>query len=121
MMVPVNWIVWTLTVGQEQPCDRFAQEARSGHPNCPAALCETSVMEDKMRNKRFAVYPRVGVLVLICAASIWTIRGRATTLPTTIADIAGTYGLTKRVMSNGEEIRPPAIVALYTLDHGPHS
>ena len=71
-----------------------------------------------MRNKRFAVYPRVGVLVLICAASIWTIRGRATTLPTTIVDIVGTYELTKRVMSNGKEIRPPAIVALYTLDHG---
>lgn len=71
-----------------------------------------------MRNKRFTVYPRVGVLVLICAVSIWTIRGRATTLPTTIVDIAGTYELTKRVMSNGEEVRPPAITALYTLDHG---
>ena len=72
-----------------------------------------------MSTKRFAVRSSVGVIVLISAASIWAIGGSATTLPTTTTiDIAGTYELTKRVMLNGEEIRPPAIVALYTLDHG---
>jgi hypothetical protein len=34
------------------------------------------------------------------------------------ADIAGTYELVKRVMADGQEVRPPAIVALYSLSHG---
>ena len=71
-----------------------------------------------MRNPLYAVYSGVGLLLLGGVGAIWTDTTRATTLPTTIVDIAGTYELTKRVMSNGEEIRPPAIVALYTLDHG---
>ena len=71
-----------------------------------------------MRNPLYAVYSGVGLLLLGSAGAIWADTTRATTLPTTIVDIAGTYELTKRVMSNGEEIRPPAIVALYTLDHG---
>lgn len=71
-----------------------------------------------MRNSPFAVYSVVGLLVSACAASIWATSSRATAVTTNISDIAGTYELTRRVMSNGEEIRPPAIVALYTMDHG---
>lgn len=66
-----------------------------------------------MRNSVLAVSSVVGLLVLTCAASIRAISSRATAAaPATIADIAGTYELTRRVMSNGEEIHPPAIVAL---------
>jgi hypothetical protein len=35
-----------------------------------------------------------------------------------IPSLAGTYELTKRVMLDGTEIRPPMIRALYTLIHG---
>jgi hypothetical protein len=70
-----------------------------------------------MKNSPFAVYSVVGLLVLTCAASICAIS-RATAARASIPDIAGTYELTSRVMSNGEEIHPPAIVALYTMDHG---
>jgi len=34
------------------------------------------------------------------------------------ADIAGAYELVKRVMSDGKEILPPAIGALYSMNHG---
>jgi hypothetical protein len=34
------------------------------------------------------------------------------------ADIAGTYELVKRVMSDGKEILPPAISALYSMNRG---
>jgi hypothetical protein len=71
-----------------------------------------------MRGSRFAVYSAVSLLAFTCAASIWVINSRAAAAVTNTSDIAGTYELTKRVMSNGEEIRPPAIVALYTMDHG---
>jgi hypothetical protein len=71
-----------------------------------------------MRGSRFAVYSGVSLLAFTCAASIWVINSRAAAAVTNTSDIAGTYELTKRVMSNGEEIRPPAIVALYTMDHG---
>jgi len=71
-----------------------------------------------MRSSIFAVYSGVSLLAFTCAASIWAIDSRAAVAAASPADIAGTYELTKRVMSNGEEIRPPAIVALYTMDHG---
>lgn len=71
-----------------------------------------------MRNSRFAVGGVVGLVVLTCAASIWAISSRAVAAPANVSDIGGTYELTRRVMSNGDEIRPPAIVALYTMDHG---
>ena len=71
-----------------------------------------------MRNLRIIVCSAVSLLVLVCATFIWTIGGSATAADVSTLDIAGTYELTKRVMSNGEEIRPPAIVALYTMDHG---
>lgn len=71
-----------------------------------------------MRNSSFALYSVTALLVLACAASVWAISSRATAAPASVSDIAGTYELTRRVMSNGDELRPPAIVALYTLDHG---
>ena len=71
-----------------------------------------------MRNLRIIVCSAVSLLVLACATYIWTIGGSATAADVSTLDIAGTYEMTKRVMSNGEEIRPPAIVALYTMSHG---
>lgn len=71
-----------------------------------------------MRNSPFALYCVVGLLVFACGASIWAISSRALAASANVSDIAGTYELTRRVMSNGDEIRPPTIVALYTMDHG---
>ena len=71
-----------------------------------------------MRISAFAFGSVVGFLVLSWVAATCALSSRATAASTKHFDIAGTYELTKRVMSNGEEIRPPAIVALYTMDHG---
>ena len=71
-----------------------------------------------MINSPFAVYCVVGLLVFASGASIWAISSRASAAPANVSDIAGTYELIRTVMSNGYEIRPPAIVALYTMDHG---
>jgi hypothetical protein len=71
-----------------------------------------------MRKSPFAVYCVVGLLMFASGASVWAISSRALAAPANVSDIAGTYELTRRVMSNGDEIRPPAIVALYTMDHG---
>lgn len=59
-----------------------------------------------------------GILVLIIAGSIAFSTKRAAAAPAALPEIAGTYELTSRVMSSGEVLRPPKIVALYTLDHG---
>jgi hypothetical protein len=71
-----------------------------------------------MRSPPLAGYAGVSLLALSCATSIGAIDSRAAPAATNTSDIAGTYELTKRVRSNGEEIRPPRIVALYTMDHG---
>jgi hypothetical protein len=71
-----------------------------------------------MRNSPFRGLLIVGLLVFVCGASIWAISSPASAAPANVSDIAGTYELTRRVMSNGEEMRPPAIVALYKMDHG---
>ena len=71
-----------------------------------------------MRNYPLAIYFVVGLLGLACAVSSGSVRSRATAPSLNTSDIAGTYELMSRVMSNGEEIQPPAIVALYTMDHG---
>jgi hypothetical protein len=71
-----------------------------------------------MRNSPFARYCVVGLLGLACAALMSSLSSRTTAPSLNTSDIAGTYELTSRVMSNGEQIHPPAIVALYTMDHG---
>lgn len=75
-------------------------------------------MGDPMRNCSSAVFCFVGLLVLSCAAAICAVSSGTTAASARISDVGGTYELTKRVLSNGEELHPPAIVALYTLDHG---
>lgn len=68
-----------------------------------------------MNSRHFAAF--AGLLV-ICTVSVWALGSGAAAVPVNVSDIDGTYELTNRVMSSGEEIRPPAIVALYTMDHG---
>ena len=71
-----------------------------------------------MGNPRYTAYAMAGFLLLGFGGVIWAVTNRATAAPFATPDIAGTYELTKRVMSNSEEIRPPTIVALYGMDDG---
>src|SRR5438045_1299993 len=45
----------------------------------------------------------------------------ATPVPVSPPSIEGTYELTERVMANGTVLRPPSIVALYTVADGQFS
>ena len=58
------------------------------------------------------------LLVLSCVGPISAVTMNVIAAPTNTPNIAGTYELTERVMSNGEVIRPPAILALYSIEHG---
>ena len=52
------------------------------------------------------------------AGSTWAADAPVADTPASTTDIAGTYELVKRVMSDGKEILPPAIEALYSMNHG---
>lgn len=59
-----------------------------------------------------------GVALLGVAVSAWAADVPATGTHAATTDIAGSYELVKRVMSDGEEIHPPEIGALYSLIGG---
>jgi len=59
-----------------------------------------------------------GAAVLGFSGSTWTADAPAAGGRAAIPDIAGTYELVKRVLSNGKEILPPAIGALYSMNDG---
>jgi hypothetical protein len=60
-----------------------------------------------------------GGLILLTALAQSTVRCEdATPAPFSPASIDGTYELTERVMANGTVLRPPSIVALYTMADG---
>jgi len=52
------------------------------------------------------------------AGSTWAADAPVADTHASTTDIAGTYELVKRVMSDGKEILPPAIEALYSMNHG---
>ncbi|MBV9064077.1 MAG: hypothetical protein JOY77_14290 [Alphaproteobacteria bacterium] len=56
--------------------------------------------------------------VLILSALVWSAAQSAAHPSATPPSIDGTYELAQRVMANGTVVRPPAIVALYTLADG---
>jgi hypothetical protein len=58
-------------------------------------------------------------LILLTALAQTAVRSEAATpMPASPPSIDGTYELTERVMANGTILRPPAIVALYTMADG---
>ncbi|HEY6120622.1 MAG TPA: hypothetical protein VIV66_11715 [Pyrinomonadaceae bacterium] len=58
-------------------------------------------------------------LVLLTVLAIWALHSEpAISAPTSPASIDGSYELTERVMADGTVLRPPSVVALYTLAHG---
>jgi hypothetical protein len=59
-----------------------------------------------------------GVALLGFAGSNWAADVPAAGKQASPSDIAGSYELVKRVMSDGKEIHPPAIGALYSLIGG---
>jgi hypothetical protein len=55
--------------------------------------------------------------ILAVSAVAWTVEAE----PRQPASIDGTYELVRRVLPNGAELRPPDVMALYTLSHGQFS
>jgi hypothetical protein len=58
-------------------------------------------------------------LILLTALALSAVHSEAATpVPLSPPSIDGTYELTERVMANGTVLRPPSIVALYTMADG---
>src|SRR5438477_13186583 len=61
----------------------------------------------------------VGGLILLTALVQSAVHSEAATpAPFSPPSIDGTYELTERVMANGTVLRPPSIIALYTMADG---
>src|SRR5438445_10415344 len=61
----------------------------------------------------------VGGLILLTALAQSAVHSEAATpAPFSLPSIDGTYELTERVMANGTVLRPPSVVALYTMADG---
>ena len=58
------------------------------------------------------------ILLLLIALARSAVRSKPISAPLTPLSIDGTYELTERVMANGTVLRPPSIVALYTMADG---
>ena len=59
-----------------------------------------------------------GGLILLTALAQSAVHSKPISAPLTPLSIDGTYELTERVMANGTVLRPPSIVALYTMADG---
>jgi len=71
-----------------------------------------------MQTTFFAGHAAGGVTLLAALAQLAVHSGAATPAPLSQPSIDGTYELTERVMANGTVLRPPSIVALYTMADG---
>src|SRR5438477_12624814 len=71
-----------------------------------------------MKTRFFASHV-AGGLIFLTALTQSAVRSEpATSAPSSPPSIDGTYELTERVMANGTALRPPSIVALYTMADG---
>jgi hypothetical protein len=70
---------------------------------------------------RFSILAVRGLIVLTALAQSACHSEAATPAPFPLPSIDGTYELTERVMANGTVLRPPSIVALYTMVDGQFS
>ena len=71
-----------------------------------------------MKTRFFASHVASG-LIFLAALTQSAVRSEpATSAPSSPPSIDGTYELTERMMANGTVLRPPSIVALYTMADG---
>src|SRR5438093_12768318 len=66
----------------------------------------------------FANRAAKGLILLSALAQSADHSDAATPVPSSPPSIDGTYELTERVMADGTVLRPPSVVAVYTLAHG---
>jgi hypothetical protein len=71
-----------------------------------------------MQTTVFTNQAAAGVILLAALAQSTAHSKAATPVPFSPPSIDGTYELTERVMANGTVVRPPSIVALYTMGDG---
>src|ERR1700746_1120376 len=71
-----------------------------------------------MKTTLFTIRVARGLIHLTALAQEAVHSQAATPAPFSPPSIDGTYELTERVMANGTVLRPPAIVALYTMADG---
>src|SRR6201987_2487663 len=71
-----------------------------------------------MQTTLFANRAIRGLILLAALAESAVYSEAATPVPVSPPSIDGTYELTERVMANGTILRPPSIVALYTIADG---
>jgi hypothetical protein len=74
-----------------------------------------------MKTTRLTIRGASGMILLTILAQSAIHSEAATPAPFPPPSIDGTYELTERVMANGTVLRPPAIVALYTMADGQFS
>jgi hypothetical protein len=71
-----------------------------------------------MKTALFTIRAANGVILLTALTQLVVHSEAATPAPVSPPSIDGTYELTERVMANGTVLRPPSIVALYTMADG---
>jgi hypothetical protein len=71
-----------------------------------------------MKTALFTIRAASSLILLTALAQSAVHSEVATSAPFSPPSIDGTYELTERVMANGTVLRPPAIVALYTMADG---
>jgi hypothetical protein len=68
---------------------------------------------------RLLVSRAASALLFLTVLAMWAVHSKpAISAPSTPPSIDGTYELTERVMADGTVLRPPSVVALYTLANG---
>lgn len=81
-------------------------------------MLEQNKLGDSMKKLRCVICAGAGAMLLSFAGSASAAAPSVTGASTGSPVIDGTYELVKRVMSDGTEITPPAIGALYSMNHG---
>ena len=71
-----------------------------------------------MKTRLLASRAARGLILLIAFAQLAAHSEPAISAPSSPPSIDGTYELTERVMADGMVLRPPSVVALYTLANG---
>jgi hypothetical protein len=71
-----------------------------------------------MQTTSFIIRAASGLILLTTLARSAVRSEAATPAPLSPPSIDGTYELTERVMANGTVLRPPSVVALYTMADG---
>src|SRR5437899_7975712 len=71
-----------------------------------------------MKTTLFTIRAVGGLILLTALAQLAVHLEAATPAPFSLPSIDGTYELTERVMADGTVLRPPSVVALYTMADG---